>query len=276
MSWDWEFSKVMVYAVLAGKTILILIIAKLGISFGSLIIDRTIISVNNSYVDLNRANTLSSLLKSSLLYSVYFIAAISILELFSIPYQGVLAGAGIVGLAVGFGAQNLVKDIITGFFILLENQFAVGEYITTSGVSGIVEELGLRATKIRDFAGQLHILPNGQITQVTNYNRGSMRALVDVGIDNTEDVDRALAVLEETCQEVAQVMAESLTEGPRVLGIQAFTSTEITLRIIARCKPLEQDLVERELRKRIKESFTRQGIKTPSRLYPGGYPNGQL
>ncbi len=251
------------YGTLIIKAIFILIIAKLGITFSGAIIDRMLIPVNQTYFDRNRAITLSSLLKSVIMYTVYFMAGISILDLFDVPLQGVLTGAGIVGLAVGFGAQNLVRDVITGFFIIFENHFTVGEYITTAGVSGIVEEVGLRATKIRDFGGQLHILPNGQITQVTNYNRGSMRAMVDVGIAYEEDIDLAVAVLEEVCREVNRDLAEIITEAPHVLGVQAFGPSELTIRIIAKTKPMEQWRVERELRKRIKEAFDRRGIEIP-------------
>lgn len=260
-----EFSvdKLVGYGTLTVKAIFILIAARLAIAFGAAIIDRMVIPVNKTYFDRNRAITLSSLLKSVIMYTVYFMAGISILDLFKVPYQGVLAGAGIVGLAVGFGAQNLVKDVITGFFIIFENHFTVGEYITTAGVSGIVEEVGLRATKIRDFGGQLHIIPNGQITQVTNYNRGSMRAMVDVGIAYEEDVDQAVAALEEVCREVNRDLAEIITEAPQVLGVQAFGPSELTIRIIAKTKPMEQWRVERELRKRIKETFDRRGIEIP-------------
>lgn len=265
--------KVISYGALFVKAIFILIIAKIAITFSNALINRMLIPVNQPYFDRNRAITLSSLLKSLIMYSVYFMAAISILGLFEVPLQGVLTGAGIIGLAVGFGGQSLVKDVINGFFIIFENHFAVGEYITTAGISGIVEEVGLRTTKIRDFGGQLHIIPNGQITQVTNYNRGSMRALVDVAIAYEEDIDRAVAVLEEVCRGINRELADIITETTQVLGVQAFGRSELIIRVIAKTKPMEQWRVERELRKRIKEAFDRGGIEIPNFKEPF-YPKG--
>ncbi|MFZ3172575.1 MAG: mechanosensitive ion channel family protein [Carboxydocellales bacterium] len=260
---EFPLEKMVEYGLLVGKAFLLLIIAKLGITFSNALIDRMLIPVNQAYFDRNRAITVSTLLKSLIMYVVYAMAGISILGMFNVPLQGVLTGAGIIGLAVGFGGQSLVKDVITGFFIIFENQFTVGEYIAMAGVSGIVEEVGLRTTKIRDFGGQLHIVPNGQISQVTNYNRGSMRALVDVGIAFEEDLDQAVTVLEEVCREVNRDLAEIITETPQVLGVQAFGRAALTLRIIAKTKPMEQWRVERELRKRITLAFNRWGIEMP-------------
>lgn len=245
------------------KAILIFIAAKLVIRFGKSMINRVTTRENQNYFDPNRALTLGSLLKSVLTYTVYFMALLSILEAYNIKYTGVLAGAGIVGLAVGFGAQNFVKDIITGFFIIFENQFGVGDYVNVAGVSGTVEEVGLRSTRIRDFGGQLHMIPNGQISQVTNFNRGSMRALVDVALHYQADLGEAVAVLEEVCAEVNQLLAEVISEPAQVLGVQSFDGPEVIIRIIAKCKPMEQWRVERELRWRIKEALQKRGIHTP-------------
>ncbi|MHB8171675.1 MAG: mechanosensitive ion channel family protein [Thermincolia bacterium] len=214
------------------------------------------------YFDEKRAVTLNSLAKSTLRYGMYFFVGIAILEtLFPKATGPVLASAGVVGLAVGFGAQNLVRDVITGFFILLENQFAVGEYITTAGLSGVVEEMGLRVTKLRDFGGELHIIPNGQVQQVTNFNRGSMRALVDVGVAYEEDLDRVVAALNQVVEEVKANLVEIIHEGPEVLGVVNFGPSEVVIRIIAKTQPMEQWRVERELRKQIKEVFAREGTR---------------
>ncbi|MBZ4655031.1 MAG: MscS Mechanosensitive ion channel [Peptococcaceae bacterium] len=246
--------------------LLILVVARIVMSLGYLLIERVFrvqyIPGKISF-DERKKNTLKALLKSVLRYAIYFIAAITILDELNVPVTAVLSAAGILGLAVGFGAQNLVRDVITGFFILFEDQFSVGEYIETAGVGGIVEEVGLRATKLRDWGGQLHIIPNGEITKVTNHNRGSMRALVEVGIAYEEDINHALKVLGEIAKDMARDYAQVITEGPDVLGIVNFGQSEVLIRIIAKTKPMEQWAVEREMRRRIKETFDKEGIEIP-------------
>lgn len=253
-----------------GAKVLIILLtlgaARIVMSLGYILIERVF---EVQYIpgkigfDERKKNTLKALLKSVLRYAIYFIAAITILDELNVPVAAVLSAAGILGLAVGFGAQNLVRDIITGFFILFEDQFSVGEYIETAGVGGIVEEVGLRSTKLRDWGGQLHIIPNGEITKVTNHNRGSMRALVEVGIAYEEDINHALKVLGEIAKGMARDYAHVIREGPDVLGIVNFGQSEVLVRIIAKTKPMEQWAVERELRRRIKETFDKEGIEIP-------------
>ncbi|WP_337960997.1 mechanosensitive ion channel family protein [Caloramator sp. mosi_1] len=133
-------------------------------------------------------------------YTMYFVAAIWIFDI-----KTVIAVTGVAGVAIGFGAQNLVKDIISGVFILFEDQFAVGDYVVIDGLSGFVETIGIRVTKLRDFSGDLHIIPNGTISKVTNKTRGNMRALVDVDIAYEEDIDHAISVIKEVCEEVKKI-----------------------------------------------------------------------
>ena len=246
--------------------ILTLILVRVVLSLGYLIIARAFkvrVKPGKFAVDEKRANTLQTILKSVMSYIVYFIAAITILDALTVPIAAVLSAAGILGLAVGFGAQNLVKDVITGFFILFEDQFAVGEYIETEGVGGIVEDVGLRITKLRDWGGQLHIIPNGKITMVTNHNRGNMRALVEVGVTYEEDINKVLEVLNGVTAQMATEYQEVIAEGPKVQGIWKLGDSEVVIRIVARTKPMEQWGVEMELRRRIKEAFEREGIEAP-------------
>lgn len=241
-----------------------LILAKLMIYFGSKVIERLFAAKRGKYLNDSRIQTLSGLLKSILRYVVYFVTIMSILEIF-VPHAAktILAGAGIVGLAVGFGAQNLVRDVITGFFILLEDQFRVGEYVTLAGVTGTVEEMGLRVTRIRENGGQLHIIPNGLITQVANFNRGAMLAQVEVGISYEENVDRVTAVLKAMCQEFAAAYADDLVEGPEVLGVVRFGESDVVIRLNCKTKPMRQWAIERQLRKMVKETLDREGIEIP-------------
>lgn len=246
------------------RIITTLILAKLLIHFGGKLVEKIFITKPGKFISDNRAQTLTGLLKSVLRYGVYFVATMSIIEVF-VPNAAktVLAGAGILGLAVGFGAQNLVRDIITGFFILFEDQFAVGEYVTVAGITGTVEEIGLRVTKIREFGGQLHIIPNGIIDTVTNYNRGGMQAMVEIGISYEENIDRAIQVLKQMSLEFAKTWAEDLIEGPDVLGVVRFGESDVVIRITAKTKPMHQWEIERQLRKSIKEVFDKEGIEIP-------------
>ncbi|HHV71825.1 MAG TPA: mechanosensitive ion channel family protein [Clostridia bacterium] len=209
-----------------------------------------------------QANTLKTLLHSLVRYVFYFIGIIMVLQVFGVKTDSLLAGAGILGLAFSFGAQNLVQDVITGFFLIFEDQFSVGEYVKIADVSGIVEETGLRVTKIRDFGGELHIIPNGLIKQVTNYSRGSLRALVEVGIAYEEDIEKAIKVMEEVSRELAAERRE-IVEPPIVHGVTGFGESEIVIRVTARTEPMAKWAIENELRKRIKEAFDREKIKIP-------------
>ncbi|HHY70884.1 MAG TPA: mechanosensitive ion channel family protein [Thermoanaerobacterales bacterium] len=211
---------------------------------------------------MRKRKTLAGLLKSIVRYVTYFVAVVNILQIFGIETASLLTAAGIGGLAVGFGAQNLVKDIISGFFIILEDQYNVGDYVETAGVSGTVDEIGLRTTKLRDFGGQLHIIPNGQITRVTNHSRGLMRALVNVSIAYEADLNRALGALEKVCAEVRE-KREEIVEGPTILGVSNLGPTEVVVTILARTVPMQQWSVERELRKAILKKFEKEGIEIP-------------
>ncbi|MZP29614.1 mechanosensitive ion channel [Heliobacterium undosum] len=240
-------------------------LAWLAFRFGNKAIDQVFRRrLGVSIIDEKRGATLATLLKSLLFYSVFFIVAIEILNtVFGVQTQALLAGAGVVGLAVGFGAQSLVRDVFTGFFIIFENQYAVGEFVTIGKYSGIVEEIGLRVSKLRDFTGELHIIPNGQIKEVSNRSRGPIQALVDIGVAYEEDIDRALVVLEAAAKELAEEWAELIKEGPSVLGVSNLGPSEVVIRVIAKTVPMEQWRVEREMRRRFKMALDRAGIEIP-------------
>lgn len=236
-----------------------LVISGLVIKFGNRYIDNLLKREREKYI--RRRNTLILLLRSALRYVIYFISSIIILSIFNVPIASLLAGAGIIGLAIGFGAQSLVKDIINGFFILFEDQFAVGDYIKIASVDGVVEELGLRTTRIRSFAGEVHIIPNGEISQVTNYSSGSMRVMVDVGVAYEEKPSQIIDILEELAGEIALEKSAVITEGPTVLGVQELAASSVVIRIWAKVKPMEQWQVARYIRQRIKERLDERGIE---------------
>ncbi|KAB3531869.1 mechanosensitive ion channel family protein [Alkaliphilus serpentinus] len=213
-------------------------------------------------VDIPRMETLKGLIKSISKYIIYFIAFATILDSIGFEIGTLIAAAGIGGLAIGFGAQNLVKDIITGFFILFEDQFSVGHYVEIDSASGIVEEMALRVTKLRDFNGDLHIIPNGQINKVTNRSVGNMRALVEISIAYEEDINKALEVLNKESEKIRQENPQ-IVEGPIVLGVSSLAASEVVITIIAKTIPMEQWAVERLMRKTFKEAFDREDIEIP-------------
>lgn len=263
------YKELIKYAGLLIKAVLILIITKIFVKILSSIIEKFFERQKNSRFGINnrRADTLSELLKSIIRYVMYFIAIVWILDVLGFEIKTVLAVTSVAGVAIGFGAQNLVKDVITGFFILFEDQFAVGDFVTIDGMSGIVEALGLRITKIRDFSGDLHIIPNGNITNVTNKSRGKMRALVDIDIAYEEDTDKVIAIINKVLEDIKKEK-KNITEGPSVLGITKFGEAGTTIRVVAKTNPMEQWDVEMEIRRRVKSALEDKGIhiQYPTRI----------
>ncbi|RIW29518.1 mechanosensitive ion channel family protein [Bacillus salacetis] len=231
--------------------------------FGNKILERAFSRYGEkNSISAGRAQTLESLAKNIFSYVLIFIFFVTILQIFGIEVTAILAGAGIIGLAVGFGAQGLVSDVVTGFFILLEKQVDVGDFVTTGSFSGIVEAVGLRTTQIRSFDGTLNFVPNREITSLSNHSRGNMRALVDIGISYDDDIDKAIAVLQQVCDKAA-AENENIVDGPNVIGVQSLGASDVVIRIIGKTRNMEQWGVERKLRKAIKEALDQNGIEIP-------------
>lgn len=209
-----------------------------------------------------RAKTLGVLVSSMLTYIIFFIAGLMILETFNINTTAILASVGVLGLAVGFGAQNLVKDVIAGFFIIFEDQFRVGEFVEAGGATGVVEEIGLRTTKIKRWTGHLEIIPNGSIEKIVNYNRSNMLAVCVVGIAYEMDIDKAQEVLRKI-SEKAYHEIEAIVEIPVVQGVIELADSSVNIRVIARTVPGEQWAVERALLARFKKGLDEAGIEIP-------------
>lgn len=246
------------------KILAIMFVANMLIRIGKLAIHNIFKIRNLSPLNTSerREETLSKLLDNILSYVVYFIALMMILSVLTIDVKALLAGAGIVGLAVGFGAQSLVKDIISGFFIIFEDQFSVGDHVRIGIFEGNVEAIGLRTTKIKSWTGELHILPNGSIVQVTNFSLNNSMAVVDIAIAYGEDIEKAEAVIEELLEDIHMQHAD-LVKAPELLGIQTMGPTEIVLRITAETLPTKQASVARMIRKEVKLLLDQQGIRMP-------------
>jgi moderate conductance mechanosensitive channel len=213
---------------------------------------------------IQRARTLGPLLKSAVLYLLAFLALVVVLREVGIDIQAILVSAGVVGLAIGLGAQSLIKDVITGFFLLFEGLIAAGDVIEVGNTVGTVEAIGLRVTQIRTLSGALRVIPNGELTQFANYNRGWARAVVDVGVAWEEDARKALRTLEAVGRSWAQESGQSL-EPPQAQGIVRFGDAEVMLRLQVKVPPTQRFEIENELRRRILEEFRAEGIRGPKK-----------
>jgi small conductance mechanosensitive channel len=251
------------YIMMIIKAVVVIVIGKIAIS----VLNRIIMNFFRLYpkfkMDENKSTTLAGILKSIIKYTVYIIMIISVLNVFDIPTAPLIATAGLGGLAVGFGAQSLVKDVFTGFFILFEDQYGVGDFTTIGTMTGTVEDFGLRITKIRAFNGDLHIIPNGEVKTVTNHSRGDSLAIIDIGIAYEVDAETALAILREVAESYYNNNPEAIVQKPEVLGIIKFNESEVVIRTIVRTKPLMHWKTERELRKHILEVFKVRSIEIP-------------
>ena len=210
-----------------------------------------------------REETLLKLLQSAVAYVVYFAAILAVLGEFQIDAKGLLAGAGVLGLAVGFGAQNLVRDVITGFFILFEDQFSVGDYVKVGAAVGTVEEIGLRTTKIQAMTGEMHIIPNGNITEVVNYSIRNSLAILDIGIAYEADIRKAERVIEEFLQTLPNEEYEEVVATPELVGVESLGASDVVLRITAETEPVMNFAVARKLRRDIKLVLEENDIEIP-------------
>lgn len=245
------------------KIIFIFIISKLAITILNKVISNVFRLYPRFKMEERKSNTLIGILKSVVKYLIYIIMGISILETLKVPTQPIIATAGLGGIAIGFGAQSLVKDVFTGFLILFEDQYSVGDYVTISGVTGTVEDLGLRITRIRSFNGELHIIPNGEIKAVTNVSRGNSLAIIDVSVAYESSQERAVEVLSAVALAYYEKNEDKVKEKPEVLGIIKLGESDVSIRTIVKTEPLMHWKVERELRLLILEAFKKEKIEIP-------------
>lgn len=224
-----------------------------------------IASRQESLEGAQRVRTLSRVLRYALTVLLTVVTVLLILGELGISVAPLLGAAGVAGLAIGFGAQSLVKDYFTGFFLLLENQIRIGDVVEAGGKAGAVEELTLRYLRLRDYSGNVHYIPNGQISVVTNMCLGHAYAVVDLGVGYGEDIDRVVAEM----RTVGETLAVDADFGPKILapleiaGVDQWAASSIVIRARFRVAPGEQWGIRREYLRRAKLAFDRAGIEIP-------------
>lgn len=247
------------------KVIIILIGCRILVAIGRRMITKAF-QIKSSHSrfqpDEGRLKTLDKLMQNILRYTVYFIGIMMILSLFGVNTTSLVASAGVLGLAVSFGAQNLVKDVITGFFVIFEDSYKVGDFVQIGNASGVVEEIGLRSSKIRSESGELFVFPNGQVSTVINYSRGDYQSIVSVGIAYEEDVEKAISVLKEMCGKLLKDFPGKINTA-KVLGVGNLGASDVTIDIAITTPYQDRLSLRREVRKRCKLALDAAGIEIP-------------
>jgi small conductance mechanosensitive channel len=227
-----------------------------------------------------RTQTLASIARYVAVFAILLIATMMVLKEFGVEIGPLLAAAGIVGLAVGFGAQSLVKDVISGFFILLEDQIRVGDVVQIAGKGGLVEKINLKTTILRDLAGNVHYVPNGHIDVVTNMTKEFSRYVFDIGVAYREDVDEVIEVIKEVDEELRSDPGykEDILGPIEIMGLDQFANSAVVIRARTTTKPIQQWRVGREFNRRLKKKFDERNIEIPFphvTLYMGQDKQGQ-
>jgi small conductance mechanosensitive channel len=259
--WNWASDADMWANVLfSGLRILtIFLVTRVIIKIVYSVIDRSMEreTGGRSLAHSRRFSTVGGLLKNVVTVICNFVMIMLILAEFNFDLGPLIAGAGVIGLAIGFGAQSLVKDVITGFFIIFEDQFAVGDVIQTGTFKGTVEMIGLRTTRLLSTTGEVHIIPNGTIINVTNFSLANALAVVDVPVKIERGLEATLALIGEALKGIEE-RNESVLAYPNILGIQSMSTSEYVIRVAANCQPNARDIAERQIQSDIKQALEKQ------------------
>ncbi len=252
------------------KILLIFVIALIVIKAADILSVRIISSVKkykrkDEEEFKKRADTLKSVIRYIFNITVIIISIGMVLQELGINVGPILAAAGVLGLAVGFGAQNLVKDLIAGFFILLQDQIRVGDVVEVAGKSGLVEDVNLKMTILRDLAGNVHYIPNGEISVVTNMTKGYSRYLFEIGVAYRENVDEVIEVIKKVDEELRNDpdYASDILEPMEILGLDQFAGSALIIKARTKTKPIKQWRVAREFNRRLKIEFDKKDIEIP-------------
>ena len=244
------------HALSVGLTLALLLV---GYHVVQRLIDSLVSRLGARLGDASRSRTLGSLLTSLMRWTLGFVVLVVILRELGIDVEAIVVSAGVLGVVVGLGAQALIRDLLTGVFLLFEGLVSVGDVIQVGGVTGTVESVGLRVTKLRLQDGAIRIVPNGALTEFTNFSVGWGRAIVEIGVPRDVDVDRALAALREAGEAWARESGAAL-DAPAVQGIMRFSGGDAVLRLTVRVDAARRLDVENDLRRRIKMTFDREGL----------------
>lgn len=218
-----------------------------------------------SPAQIQRAHTLTHIVRDVARIAVFLVGVMMILSEVGIDLKPLLAAAGLGGLAIGFGAQSLVKDLISGFFILLENSVRVGDVVEVAGVSGLVEEIELRTIRLRDLSGNVHVVPNGVIDKVKNMTKDYSYSVFNIGIAYREDVDEVMEVVGEIAEELRGDLQfkDDILDPLEMLGVDQFADSAVIIKCRIKTQPIKQWRVGREMNRRIKKTFDAKGIEIP-------------
>ena len=267
--WNILFQKTISWLLTSGVHIIfVLVISWVAFMLAKVVSNRLVqfaIRQNDDIEFQKRTNTLGAIVRYVATFAIIAITVIMILKEFGIEIGPILAAAGIVGLAVGFGAQSLVKDVISGFFILLEDQIRVGDVVNIAGKGGTVEKVDLRTTILRDLSGNVHYVPNGHIDVVTNMTKEYSRYVFDIGIAYRENVDEVIEIIKSIDEEMRNdpEFKEDIIEPVEILGLDQFADSSIIVKARTTTLPVKQWRVGREFNKRLKKKFDELGIEIP-------------
>jgi small conductance mechanosensitive channel len=265
------------------RILLILLVAGILMKFSAKLIITLKLHLRDRALDdaeeLKRIDTVGRVFRYIATIVIAIIAIVEVLHELGISIAPILAAAGVVGVAVGFGAQSLIKDYFNGFFLLLENQIRQGDVVDAGGKAGLVEEVTLRYIKMRDYSGNVHFVPNGTITTVTNMSRGFAQAVIDVGVAYRENVDEVMQVMISVGEDLRadDNFQFKILDNIEMAGIEQLDNSSVVIRCRFKVMPLEQWGVRREFLKRIKTAFDKQGIELPYphlTIYPGQCKDG--
>jgi len=249
------------------KILLVVAVTTLLMKVVALVLEQvfTRLGRNQDEEMIKRSETLKAVVRNFLNVVLIAVALMMILESLGLDIGPILASAGVLGLAVGFGAQQLVRDVINGFFILMDDQIRVGDVVSIAGQGGLVESVNLRLTKLRDLAGNVHYVRNGEITVVTNMTKDYSRYVFDVGIAYRENVDEVIAVLKQIDEEMRrdEVFGKDILEPLEILGLDRFDDSAVVVKVRTKTKPIRQWAVGREFNRRMKQRFDDLGIEIP-------------
>lgn len=264
------------------RIVLIIILGWVALAFAHKLIRTFRIYISNSMDDgeeVKRVATLGRVFRYAASVIISLVTGVLVLAELGVSVAPILGAAGVVGVAVGFGSQSLVKDYFSGLFLLLENQIRQGDVVEAGGKGGVVEEITLRYVRMRDYDGNVHFVPNGTITTVTNRTRGFAFAVVDVGVAYREDIDEALEVMRRVGSELRAdpLFARRILEDVEIVGVESWSDSAVILRCRFKVAPIEQWGVRREYLRRLKQAFDAAGIEIPFphlTVYPGQSKDG--